>query len=46
MQQHGSKYFARRLPPPPPVGSVGHNLTFSEHRHVAIKLKGIKNAAT
>ena len=44
MQQHGSKYFARRplLHPPPPtleMGSVGQNRTFSERDHVAYQIK-------
>ena len=44
MQQHGSKYFARRPLPPPPsdpgVGSKGQNSTFSQHGHVAYQIKG------
>ena len=38
MQQHGSKYFARRFPIPPTLGmgSVGF---FSEHGHVAYQIK-------
>ena len=35
---HGSKYFARRPPPPPltlGLGSKGQNSTFAEHGHVA-----------
>ena len=39
MQQHGSKYFARRPPPPSPWGGVKSS-TFSEHGHVAYKIKG------
>ena len=41
MQQHGSKYFARRPPIPPTLGmgSVGQNSTFSEHGHVAYQIK-------
>ena len=35
MQQHGSKYFARR-----PTPFEGQNLTFSEHGHVANQIKG------
>ena len=34
MQQHGSKYFARR-PPMPLTHSIGQKSTFSEHCHVA-----------
>ena len=44
MQQHdGSKCFACRPPPSPPPPprpwSVGQNLTFSEHGHVAYQIK-------
>ena len=42
MQQHGSKYFARRaLPSPTPltIGSKGQNSTFSEHGHVVYQIK-------
>ena len=43
MQQHGSKYFARRPPPPTPptlrMGSIGQNI-FSEHDHVAYQITG------
>ena len=42
MQQHGSKYFARRPPPPEltlGVGSKDQNSTFSEHGHVAYQIK-------
>ena len=47
MQQHGSKYFARRSPLPIPspltltlgMGSMGQNSTFSEHGHVAYQIK-------
>ena len=37
--QHGSKYYARR-PPPLTLGSKGQNPTFSEHGHIAYKIKG------
>ena len=37
MQQHGSKYFARRPPPPTHVSTQS---TFSEHCHVAYQNKG------
>ena len=47
MQQHGSKYFARRPPPPPPGdGAVGQHLTFQNVVMLHIKLKRITNAAT
>ena len=42
MHQHGSKYFARRPPTPPPhhrMESVGQNSTFSELGHVTYKIK-------
>ena len=42
MQQHGSKYFARRpLPYPQPWGleSLGQRSTFSEHGHVIYQIK-------
>ena len=44
MQQHGSKYFARRplpflSPPTLGMGSVGQNSTFSEHGHVGYEIK-------
>ena len=44
MQQHGSKYFDRRLHPPPTsptlwMGSVGQNSTFAEHGHVTYQIK-------
>ena len=45
MQQHGSKYCAHRPLPPPltpltlGLGSKGQNSTFSEHGHVAYKIK-------
>ena len=41
MQQHGSKYFARRPPPPSilGIGSVGQNSTFSEQCNVAYQIK-------
>ena len=35
MQQYGSKYFARRPPPP----TLGRNSTFSDHGHVAYQIK-------
>ena len=41
MQQHGSKYFARRPPPPTlGVGLKGHISTILEHGHVAYQVKG------
>ena len=46
MQQHGSKYCAYRPLPPPltpltlGLGTKGQNSTFSEHGHVAYKIKG------
>ena len=43
MQEHGSKYFARRpLPPPPadPGGGVKRSkVNFSEHDHVDYTIK-------
>ena len=44
MQQHGSNYFTRRLPPPTPhptlgMGSVGQNSTISEHVYVAYQIR-------
>ena len=45
MQQHGSKYFARRSPLPP-MGSVGQNYTLSEHGHVTYEIIEHKKAAT
>ena len=41
MQQHGSKYLARRPPPPPTVGvwSICKNSTFSKHGHIAYQNK-------
>ena len=42
MQQHGSKYFAPRIPAYPrplTLGSKGQNSTFSKHGHVAYPLK-------
>ena len=39
MQQHGSKYFARRPLPDPAVGSIGQKSTFSEQGHVAYQIK-------
>ena len=46
MQQHGSKYFARRALPYDPGGQKVKMQLFSKHGHVHIKLKGITNAAT
>ena len=46
MQQHGSKYFARRPPPLDPGCQKVEIHFFSEHSHVAYQLKGITNAAT
>ena len=40
MQQHGSKYLARRHHHPQPWGSKGRNSIFSEHGHVAYQIKG------
>ena len=40
IQQHGSTCFARRPPPPPPHDPGGQNFTFSEHGHVAYRIKG------
>ena len=48
MQEHSSKYFARRpLPYPNPLtpGSIGQYSTFSENGHVAYQNKEITNAA-
>ena len=45
MQQHGSKYFARR-PPMPLKRPIGQKSTFSEHDLLHINLKGIMNSAT
>ena len=44
MQQLGSKYFARRPPPPIPrdpmgMGSKDQNSTFTEHGHVLYQIK-------
>ena len=39
MQQHGSKYFARRQPPTLGMGSIGRNSTFSEYGHAAYEIK-------
>ena len=39
MQQHGSKFFARRLPLSLGVGSKGQNSTFFEHGHVSYQIK-------
>ena len=38
-QQHGSKYFACRTPPPLAL-SKGQNSTFSEHGHVGYQIQG------
>ena len=43
MQQHGSKYFARRTPLPPGpkgMGSKDQNSTFSERGYVSDQIKG------
>ena len=41
MQQHGSKCYACRRPPPTlGMGSIGQNSTFLEHGHVAYQIKG------
>ena len=40
MQQHDSKYFARRPPHTFPTQSIGQKSTFSEHDHVAYQIKG------
>ena len=47
MQQHGSIYFARRLPPHLPLhwGSRGQNSTFSNMVMLHIEFKGITNVA-
>ena len=37
--QHGSKYYARR-PPPPTLGVKRLKFNFSEHGHIAYKIKG------
>ena len=43
MEQHGSKYFARRSPYPPPptlgMGSIGQDSAFSEQSHIAYQIK-------
>ena len=39
MQQHDSKYFARRHPHPG-EGSLGQKSTFSENGHVSYQIKG------
>ena len=39
MQQHGSKSFALRPPPPSTLGSVGQNSTSSELGHVPYQIK-------
>ena len=48
MQQHGSKYFARRPPPTRPWrwGQKVKILLFQNMVMLHIKLKGITNAAT
>ena len=48
MQQHGSKYFARRSNPHPQVLGIrliGQNSTFSEHFHVIYQIKEDGNSA-
>ena len=50
-QQHGSKYFARRLPTPPPDPQPwrwvnSQNSTFSEHGHIAYQIKDNQGVAT
>ena len=42
MQQHGSKYFARRPPPIPRSGggAEGQIQLFKEHDHVAYQISG------
>ena len=46
MQLHGSKYFARSPPTPPPtLGSKGQILLLQNRIMLHIKLKGIANAA-
>ena len=39
MQQHGSKYYARRHPLTLGMGSIGHNSSLSEYSHVAYHIK-------
>ena len=39
MQQHGTKYFARRHPALG-MGQIGQNLPFSEHGHIEYQFKG------
>ena len=40
MKQHGSKYFARRFPPPTlGMGLKGRNSTFSDHGLIAYHIK-------
>ena len=39
MQQHGTKYFARRQPDPGD-GPIGQNLPFSEYGHIEYQFKG------
>ena len=49
MQQHGSKYFACRPPPPYPKGwgpKVKNSFFFQNMVLLDIKLKGITNAAS
>ena len=38
MQQHGSKYFVCRPPPPLGMGSICQNLTFFEHGYVVYQI--------
>ena len=40
MQQHASKYRARKTPPTLGMGLIGQNSTFSEDGHVAYQFKG------
>ena len=40
MQQHGSKYFARRHTLDPGMGLKGQNIFFSESSHVTYQIKG------
>ena len=47
IQQHGSKYFAYRPPPPSDAGgrSNGHNQAFQNITVLHIKFNGITNTA-
>ena len=40
MQQHGSKYYARRPPPPDPGGQKVKIQLISEHSRIAFQIKG------